>query len=319
MLITKTFMTTIDISDCLEYYTNIDVLIMQKLKARYTKKCCMSMLIISVDKIINRSSMRVATNRLDGSMYVDVDFSVTGIVFIPGEILHNCKIIEIKAQTITAEHEHAIIKLQKTSLPVSDAIFKTLKINQVIPVVVQLTRYMANKPMSTMLATPYIPQPFETIIYSVGKPLDDKQTVQLQELLNMVTDEEKKHTLIKKSKSYMIFSEIMYPYMSKQQFTKGALYTDMEFKPVDFEIKSISEITSGSIVFPSEDQPNYRFFHGKKTNATVMSVYTAVASYVNKYLVYLQTLRGFVETYPETSTHTKELANYLSICKRAKQ
>jgi hypothetical protein len=209
--------------------------------------------------------------------------------------------------------------LQKTSLPVSDAIFKTLKINQVIPVVVQLTRYMANKPMSTMLATPYIPQPFETIVYSVGKPLDDKQTEQLQELLNIVADEEKKHTLIKKTKSYGVFNDIMYPYTSKQQFTKGALYTDMEFKPVDFEIKSISAITSGSIVFPSEDQPNYRFFHGKKTNATTMSVYAAVASYINKYLVYLQTLRGFVETYPETSTHTKELANYLSICKRDKQ
>jgi hypothetical protein len=319
MHITKVFTTTIDIVDCLEQYTNIDVLIMKKLQDRYVKKCHMSMLILSVDKIIRRSSVHISSNRLDGSMYVDVEFAVSGVVFIAGEILHNCKIIEINAQTITAEHPYAIIKLQKTSLPVSDAIFKTLKIDQIIPVIVQLDRYMANKSTATMLATPYVPQPFANIVYSINKPLDDKQIEQLKSLLELVSDEEKKHSSIKDTKSYAVFSTIMYPYLNKQQFAKSKLYETMDLKPIDLNINAIQSISNGCIIYPSEDQPNKRFFHGKGIGTVQASLFMIVSSVVNKYLNYLQALRGFVETYPEGAKHTKELANYLNICQKTKQ
>ena len=318
MLVTKTLTTTVDINDCLEQYTNIDQLLIKKLRERYVKKCYMAMLILTVDRIVRRSSIHIAANRLDGSMFVDVEFIVTGCVFMHGEILHNCKIVEIKAQTITAEHPYAIIKLQKTTLPVSDALFKTLKIDQVIPVVVTLDRYMTNKHVATMLATPYIPQPFENIVYSINKPLDDKQTAQLAVLLDLVADEEKKHVPIAKTKSYEIFSTIMYPYLTKQQFSKSALYSSLDLKPVDFTIESISRITNGCVIYPSEDQPNTRFFHGTGNSTVTISLYTVVSSFINKYLIYLQSLRGFVETYPEGAKQTKDFVNYLNICQKAK-
>jgi len=324
MHITKVLETSVDLFDPVDIYTpDIEAVLRRELEKRYKNRCYQSILILEISKLIRYSTVNMVDNRLDGAAYVDVQFEISGVIFVQGEILHNCKIIEIHTNAITAEHQYAGIKLQKDT---GNVIFKILKTNQKIPVIVQKVRYMPNQKTVSMIATPYIPQIQDEVYYNITAPLNPKETEQLNYIMNEIKSEEELHKKILKEKSYDFFKDILYPYKVNQKYEQSKKAMTYKLKPVPLELKSMLEINSGIICYPSEDNKyNKRLFWNSSGDVSNIDskalivdsdLYAVLAEISNKYLLYMQALRGFVETYP-TAESVQELLIYWKLCKNA--
>lgn len=324
MFITKVLETTVDIFNPIEIYaSDIESILTKKLSERYVNRCYQSIYITDVSRIIRRSSIMMVDNRLDGAAYVDVQFEVKGIVLVQGEIIHGCKVIEIHANAITAENKFAGIKLQKE---VGGNISKILKVGQKIPVVVQKSRYTPNQSSISVIGTPYIPAKTDEVFYTISKGLDPHETEKLGILMEKVEAEEALHKAISKEKPYEFFKDILYPFKVAQKYDQKKNISDLDFKYVPIELKSILNISDGLIVYPSEEnKSNKRFLWSKHRDAEKLqtgsliissSLYPVISDIVDKYILYLQALRGFVETYP-TPDSMQELLVYWKLCKAA--
>jgi hypothetical protein len=317
MIIKKVQQTSIDLMTPDEiFHPDIDSLIMQKLSARYSGRCFQSIYILSIVKIIRISDIRMTITRLDGSASVDVEYEVEGLILNPGDVLHGCKIIEIHNNAITAEHMYVGIKLQKN---VTNKISQILQVGQIIPVIVQKVRYIPNQKNISMIATPYVPTTNEDPIYRIKSALTPNEVDKLGMFADQIDAELKLHDSIKHGKSYIFFQDLMYPYKNK----RTPFAEDMGMKPVALDLKSLIDIASGIVIMSSADHlSNRRVFWSKHTNVTDelqsvdIDMYPVSANYLNRYLSYLQTLRGFVETY--TGDSIKQMIAYWRLCKAAK-
>jgi hypothetical protein len=323
MLITKILETTIDLIDPLEIYQHdIEKLLIKKLDERYKNRCYQSVLVLGINKIIRRSSIKMVNNRLDGGAYIDTQFEVIGVILIEGEILHGCKIIEIHTNAITAENKYAGIKLQKE---IGGNISSILKVGQIIPVTVQKVRYTPYQPTISMIASPYIPTvPKRTVYYNITNGLDLEQSEKIGFIMDQIEQEEKVHVEVVKQKQYEFFKQLMYPFKVNQKYEHHKQTEAMGLQPVPLELKKIMMLKSGVVIYPVEDnKSNKRFFwsknsHNSDSDFIVNSeLFPVIASFANQYLLYLQALRGFVETYdtPESMT---PLITYWRLCRNAK-
>lgn len=322
MLINKVLETTIDLLDPNEMYQpDINAILIKYLKARYVKRCYQSMLILDVLKVLNRSNIKMSDNKLDGSAYVDVQFEVQGVVLIAGEILHGCEIIEIHSNAITAKHEYAGIKLQKTA---NDQISKILRAGNKIPVIIQKVRYNPNQTSITAVAVPYTPEMQENIYYQIVEGLNPSDTDKLDSMLEKVKEEEALHEKISKEKAYEFFKDLLYPFKMNQKYEQSKIASKLKLKPVTLtDVKSLLNINSGTVIYPVEEHRHTkRLYYSKQemkdsNDGKVIvetALYPVIADSINKYYLYLQALRGFMETYP-TLDKMQELANYWKICK----
>jgi hypothetical protein len=323
MIITKILETMVDLINPADIYQHdVETMLLQKLNTRYQKRCYLSIYVLEVLRIVRRSSIKMVTNRLDGGAQLSVQFEVSGFIINEGDILHNCKIIEIHTNAITAEHEYVGIKLQKDP---NNKISQVLKIGQIIPIVVSRVRYIPNKSKVSMVATPYIPKISEVTYYNITAGISPEQSEKLGMLIDMITEEEKLHTdTVKISKKYQFFQDLMYPYKVNHKYEKSRLAEQLGMKAVSLELKNMLSISNGVIVQPDEDNmSNRRFFHTKKPAvpsnlfAVNIELFPVCATYFKKYLMYLKTLRGFVETY-KSQEIMKDLMVYWRMCKGSK-
>lgn len=304
------------------YRHDVETMLLQKLNTRYQKRCYLSMYVLEVLRIVHKSLIKMVTNRLDGGAQLSVQFEVSGFIINEGDILHNCKIIEIHTNAITAEHEYVGIKLQKDP---NNKISQVLKIGQIIPVVVGHVRYIPNKPKVSMVASPYIPTISEVTYYNITAGLSPEQSEKLGMFIDMIAKEEKLHTdAIKSSKKYQFFQDLMYPYKVNHKYEKSSIAEQLGMKAVPLDLKNMLVISNGVIVQPDEDNvSNKRFFHTKKTTApdnlfaVNIELFPVCATYFKRYLIYLTTLRGFVETYKSQDV-MKDLMIYWRLCKSSK-
>lgn len=323
MIIKKVLETSIDLFDPAEIYTHdVEALLVKKLEERYKNRCYQSIYVLRITRIIRRSSIKMKTTRLDGSASLNVQFEVEGEVFIEGHVMHGCKVIEIHTNAITAEHAHAGIKLQKDP---SNKISQTLQVGQVIPVVVKRVRYIPNQKEASMIATPYIPNVTDEPVYKINSPISPAETEKLDMFFQQIEEEEKLHVELKKNRKYAFFQDLMYPYKVNMKYDKTHVAETLGMKPIPLQLKDLLKINSGMLIYPSEDnKSNRRVYHSAKSSVpsglmTVdTSMFPVVANYLNQYLTYLMTLRGFVETY-NTDESVKKLITYWKLCKMAKQ
>lgn len=324
MIITKILETKIDLSESDQMYSaDIDSTIIQKLAERYVNKCYQSVLITNIIKIIRRSSIIMADNRLDGGAYVDVQFEIEGMILVKDEILTGCTIIEIHDNntTITAEHKYAGIKLQKDPHGV---MFKILKIGQKIPIIVQKVRYTPNQSTISVIAIPYTPVKSTNCAYMIQRALNIDDTTKIGFIIDQITVEEKKHIDISKHKMYSFFRDILYPFKNNQKFENSKIVTEHKYKPVELELKQLLTIKNGTLLYPIEDpRHNKRLFwsqnetHIPEYITVVSDMYSAVSEILFKFLMYLHALRGLMETY-ETPEQVQELMTYWKLCQSVK-
>ncbi len=329
MKITKIITTSVDLLNSFDIYNpNKESLIFNILEKKFKNMCYESIYITEILKITRMSSITMTTNRLDGGAYVYVTFEVEGVVLIKDEIIHGCKIVEIQNNNVvTLTYKYASIKLQKSNNKDSELLIKTLQIGNIISVIVLNSSYTPYSNGISVLAVPFLPQCSPNIYYKINEKVNDEEIEQLSYIYQEIIKEEEIHATIKNDKLYEFFRTIIYPYKVDQKYEKNKAI-QLGFRPISINIEEIKKLSNEIVVYPSEDDRiNKRYFvsDNEKTekiltdnsNTIVFSsVYVIMSEILAKYLLYLQSLRGFVETY-NTQELVKSLINYWRICKHS--
>lgn len=323
MYITKDFDTRVDLLDPNEIYTaNINELLLQKLSTRYVGRCHKSSYIVEIKSINRRSQVEMVRTRLDGGASVSVNFTARCIVFVEGEILNNCEVIEIYRNGIQAEHKIAGVKLRTND---NESVAATLAAGQKIPVEVIQVRYITNRQKVSMIARPYFPSVTEKTYYKVKNAMSMAEIDKLGILFEDIDEERKLHVPISNTPGYKFFRGILHPYKSQFDYTKEPEFKEFKFESVKFELKEMLEIKNGVILYPDLDEKvNGRFFYSSQVtidsnNSQVVDIdaYPALFRISNKYLIYLRSLRGLVETY-KTPKDINNLRSYWVLCNNAR-
>lgn len=260
MKVSKIIETRLDISSIDNIFcSDYDKTILNLLANKFQNRCYKSVFITSIDKIIKRSKMHCKNKLLDGSIYVDIMFECTAIIYEKQEVIHNCKIIQINNNGIM----HA--KATNTSLQIKNIdgvnIFKE---NEEIPVIVKMARYNIFEDEISVSAVPLIPIIQDVIIFKIknqsANSKNDYSKDDYSKDLADINDLEKKLKDIKtKNKSvYNFFRELLYPYKTFQKYKSIEISIKVleSLKENQFVYKPISYLDNNVIVIENENENN---------------------------------------------------------------
>ncbi len=208
MKVRKILESRIDINNindiiCSDYDKNI----LQILKNKYENRCFKSVYILEITNIIARSSLHCKNKVLDGTVYLDVTFEVVGIVYDKGDIIHNCKIVQINNNYIMhAKSQYASLRINNIT---KVDIFKE---NDEIPVIVSMARYNIYDNEIPIIAVPLIPLTKKIILYNITEPLTNQNSI-LEEfdIDNLKTSIKAVEKHKQNKKIYEFFKDLLYP------------------------------------------------------------------------------------------------------------
>lgn len=237
MIITKIYQTTLDIPSSL-MYSDVDKTIIGLLELKFKNKCFKKSFIITIDRIINRTGIEISKQDLSANGYVDVVFEATAEVYDKGEIIPDCKIINInKIGIITGKTSICGIRMKNNNL-------HSLQKDQIIPIVVHdIIHQLGANPIIS--ATPFIPTK-QNEIYKIWDTNENHENLLIISQINKL--ESDIELLDKKKVNY--FKNLIYPYLNKK---KG----EAEFKASNnkhnkWSIKNLkTEPINGIISYPS--------------------------------------------------------------------
>lgn len=217
MKIKKVLETRIDVFNINDIYcSDYNKSVIQMLKDKFALKCFKSIYILDILRIVNRSTLQCKSKVLDGSVYIDVTFEVLGIVYDKGDIIHNCKIIQINNNGIIhAKSAYASLYI-KNILDVH--IFKE---NDEIPVIVNMSRYNIYDTEISVSSIPLIPILKKSTIYRILS--DDKKDLdkQIASLFNFKELDDIETSIKNMSKSHKVvfnfFKNLLYPFKKIQK------------------------------------------------------------------------------------------------------
>lgn len=324
MRIRKVLDTSIDLTNPSDIYQHDkNALLIKKLNARYQNKCFKSILILNVDKIIRSSPIMLNDNQLNGSAYIDVQFEVEGIILIKDEVLNNCTVTEIHNNAIIAKHEYASILLKSN---INDKISKILSPKQKIPIIVERVKYIPEQSTISMIGVPFIPSSTPTRYFNIIERVLPDESDKINTILQEIDKEEKEHKNLSITKQYKFFQELLYPFKVNQKYLLSPFAKQNNFTEVKLDLSKILSIEKGIIAYPDEIHKKHKIFvHSKNFNMSQPDIsiiniraYPLFASICNKYLLYLQALRGFVDTY-KTPKDMSPLMTYWKLCQNAKK
>lgn len=220
MKLKKVLETRIDINNINDIYcSDYDKKILQILKDKYINKCFKSIYILDVLQIIKRSGLQCKNKVLDGHMYVDISFEVYGVLYEKGDIIHNCKIIQINANgAMHAKSEYASLHIKN---PEGIVIFKEM---DEIPVIVNIARYNIFDTEISASTIPLIPILKKSTIFKIvdNKNLGPDEYKDLLDLKELHDLEAKLSSSSKSNKSiFKFFRELLYPYKTPKKINFG--------------------------------------------------------------------------------------------------
>ena len=301
MIVKKLLQITIDLINTNDIYNpNKKDMLKSKLEAKFKNKCYQSMLITQIIDVLRYSDTKFTDNRLDGSAYIDVMFEVEGIILISGEIIYDCKIIDINPFNIVFDAKYSSGVLKNNKMPNNDdpenlkKIFKILKPNMKIPVIVISAKYMPNKDKISIIGIPYIPFSFPNVLYKVMSGLNVYDSEKLSSLVEEYNKELEIHKKLSSKTEYAVFNELLFPLKSDKFETK--------FKSLELNIDKLFDIKNGYIMYPTEYSKNSKIsLLYSDTPIDILTVENSMVGILNdiisKKIIYLQNLRGFMEHY----------------------
>lgn len=100
MIIKQTITTRIKLStnDVLTYkgFKTCDDMLLDRIKSTYVNKCFKDAFVLSINKIISRSTVLENVYDIDAGDFVDLTFEFTGEIFTEKEIIPRCKLVKIQ-------------------------------------------------------------------------------------------------------------------------------------------------------------------------------------------------------------------------------
>lgn len=212
MIVKKILETRLDIKDInFIFCQNYKEKIVAELKTKYVGVCYKSIFVMEILRVIRKSDMYCKNKILDGSTYMDVTFEVRGIVYEKGEILHNCKILQINTNgTMHAKGRYSSIYVKNIEG------MNIFKVGEEIPLIVNMCRYNIYETEISVSAIPLIPIAKKPVIYNVT--VDDEKDLRstieakfpfadLRTLVKNIDKYKKDNKAI-----YKFFHDLIYPY-----------------------------------------------------------------------------------------------------------
>jgi hypothetical protein len=175
MIITKVYETTITVENPILFssrYTNIIAYI----KNEFEGKCFKSSLILSIREIIKCSDCVISQNDMFARGSVDVCFKASALIYSPGEIIHNCKIVKKESGMIFAINENCNIYILQLS---AHKLAQSYKLGQYISIIVKGSLYSTFKSEISINGDPFLHSSFdvERVFSCSGTP--DKSVITL--------------------------------------------------------------------------------------------------------------------------------------------
>jgi hypothetical protein len=290
MIITKKLETRLDISISDMYCADYNKKAIELLKTKFINRCYKSIYITDILRIVNRNTMHCKNKTLDGGVYMDISFEVSGIVYEKGEIIHNCKIIEILSKSLIAKHEQTSVIVTNIN---NISIFKE---GEEIPVIVEEVGYKPYEHGIAVVALPFIPKINPIIVYKITSDeiVDKSDSKKFDTIVDAFDVLETKNTL-----GYQFFRGLIYPY---KKFRKPQGTT--------ISLGKLDGLKIGDMVYKPEsylDDDKLVFSDGKEADITIaeMGKSQFIKYILDVYQKNLIKLTGFVQLY-NTAAKIKE-------------
>jgi hypothetical protein len=317
MLIQKIFITTLTLLDPNEIIDpDIEKICKKHLERRFVGKNYMSCFVKSIDKIL-RTSPRIFTRQMDGGCNVDVEFEATCQIFVRGEIIPECYVLDIDRfndATIVAENVAIVAKDSMIKTKSNDSVYVFTKDEHKknpIPVIVQRVNYRANETEISVLGFPFIPIVRRNIVYKITNVA--KYETHLSHLMSIqkkIKDEEKK---VGKTKSYDFLEKLYYRFKSETLFSREGSQKGFVLKTVDM-FEDAKNFKDGDLICITDELPvsivKGQFYHSKGTTSSGkhelkdldvirvdLELVAAVILY--RYYIELKNINSLCEVYPD--------------------
>ncbi len=300
MLIKKVLKSTITVADPKDILSpDRPQMCMKYLTAMYVGKNYASCHIISVDRILKHSWMQ-SNHQFDGSFNIDVQFEVSCIIYIQGEIIHDCEVLDIDAKNTTiAKSKYASIIVPSIEIKTDKTSFKYVFQKGIVPIIVQEVKYRPNDTAVTVLGRACIPALFPNFVFKFDPPSTRDSPVlnhNLEYILSQISEEEKN---VGKTESSRNFEKFFY------KFQKETLFSD---KNKGFSLKSIHNFDElekkGGYICITDELPSSltsgQFYYASRYDGPCLTMpfgnIKALIAY--KYYVDLINLSGLSRSFP---------------------
>jgi DNA-directed RNA polymerase subunit E'/Rpb7 len=254
MKVIKFLETRVDITNINDMFcSDYNLMIINLLKKKFNNRCYKSVYILDILDIINRSSLNCKAKALDGFVYIDVQFKALCLLYEKGEIIHDCKIVQILSKNIIlAKSAYCSIQI-KNSTKVD--IFKE---NDEIPIIVNTVRYNLFDTEVAISATPLIPIFRDPIVYVIDSNKNKEHEAEslYKENKDEINNLEKDISKFDK-KAIKFFTDIMYPFKKYKSYKKN----------VDvLTLKDLDKIAEGDILYIGDRYLNEDiYYRGSKS------------------------------------------------------
>jgi hypothetical protein len=306
MIVKRIFKTYIDVSDPKDIYSSDrDVMLVAKLTEKFVGVCYHSCYVLKINKIIRRAYMYMK-DTLDGDANTNVMFEADVIVYTPGEVINGCTIIKKEPNGIVhAKSKYAGIQINMQSM----SIFKE---GDVVPVVVKRVRYNVHQSAITVSANPFVPNKYAHIYYKLTGNISASQAKELKMHVADVQNLLQYFSKLKATdaKIYKFFVDLMFNKKEKNKIPPKATKVDL-FKLIDtFDEKNDNGTSVNGVVYkasmPYNDTSVYynddaSILEKLESKSTIIeqSRYLVFTDLVLSQLSKLQTIKDFVEFYPD--------------------
>jgi hypothetical protein len=287
MLVYKTIEVSLDIEDPISTYANANTNILRKLQAKYEGRCYAGCFIMKVLNIVKRSECIIMQNTesCDGS--INVMFRAQVIQLLPGEVLHNNKIIkkELERKLLVATNNICSLNIN------TEGIYDSVAPGQKVPAVIVQSLCTVGSDHVTAYANPYVPTAAFTAYNFNGVKVEKKHLETLKEIKSLIDDAvEKFEELLPADVEF--FSNLIYPFKTKKTITDKVILLD--------DIKE--GVTLNVLARPSSMDLNKKqayFIDPTKYTCDVKNVDAGegIHALYTEFYQRIELIIGFVETY----------------------
>ncbi len=251
MEIERTYEKILNISAVEMYTKDIDGMILDKLRQTYNGRCENSTLIKDVKKIIKRSQIELARDRLDGSGTISVMFLAMALVYEQGSIMVGCEIVNIdRVNQIACKFKDSLVYI-----PSNPKLSVLRRGDKIITRVIRASYTQKQKIISVVAEMYFCPSDFIILAVKIV-PLEQDKKLQAQDLLGKIADIlVKRDELTAKNKTkWARLEKLFYPFHDESfivsdHITKYAQAGFKHINMIDYAKSVLTTIPKQKVVY----------------------------------------------------------------------
>jgi len=310
MIFEKVFETQINLTNIFDIYsTNLDELLLNKLKEKYENNCYKSSFILTINKIINRSIPTINKRSLTAYTNIFIMFEASILHYDYLDVILDNLVIDTSNSRIVCKSKNKSILINN-----KNNILDSIKVNQLIPIIVGKCSYTLYKNTISINSYPFIPilENKNNIFYKIDKLTSSEISILNSTIIIDINNEiELMNKILKiKNNRWEYFSKLLYPF--KEQLNKNKLSYINHNNLLDLDSYGIVSLLNEqnlvdhniSIVnyekYSKEIKKDNSIYSGSITNPLIENALVVYQIYLTKYYKYMKLIRELSLSYYES-------------------